>query len=132
MAKKIRPTMEQISWGSAEGWTYEETAVGYAEMEFDGVGSPLMVCKIDCMEVFTDDIQAGKQAKKDGHRLLFLPHNQKWSPLCYGGLVATEDNLKNTFKYIKNNGWSFNGNADKLAEQFKKIVQKNYGWGLDW
>ena len=82
--------------------------------------------RIDDMGTFKSDVEAAKQAKKDNIKVMFLPENKKWAPLCYYGIVAEKENLANAYEFISKCSWLNYCKPDILASEFKERVRKEF------
>ena len=78
------------------------------------------------MGTFKSDVEAAKQAKKDNIKVMFLPENKKWAPLCYYGIVAEKENLANAYEFISKCSWLNYCKPDILASEFKERVRKEF------
>ena len=99
--ENIRPTKEQIKLGRENGWSGKELKYGYGIFQ-DGDEDFKYVARIDDMEVFSNDIEAAKQAAKDGLKFLELTNKQGKAIWCdYGHLPATILDTAHNRKLLK-------------------------------
>ena len=115
----VRPTEEQKELGREWGWEDFEVEHGYGIFQLGWNYAPLdVVCRIDDMDVFSGDLEAVEQAKRDGYK--FIDFGSSKDDFYDDGfdilpeqILDTEENRKNVEKYYMHGDAWYNDEPDE-------------------
>lgn len=103
----IRPSVQQMEDGIAEGWDFDKIKKGYGFFTAPGLPEGVeIVSKIDDMATFESDLQASQQARKDGISFIksidykFLYEPDSILNRCSSIIIDTEENRKLLKDYL--------------------------------
>lgn len=92
--EEVKEALEK-EWGKggSRGYGIFSNGVG-----FDGVEC---ICRIDEMDIYDGDIDAAKQAEKDGFKLIPWKEQPKFYPFCYYRFIDTPQNREALWREAK-------------------------------
>lgn len=131
LSNSIRPTGEQILTMLDDGWGIDEAVTGYIQGTSDDLPKDtIVIMKIDAGDVFYSDLDAAKQAEKDGVKLISENEIINEYPFNAYRFIDTERNREilrengylKSFKSLENVS-TFENDREKMTDFF--ILDKN-------